>query len=129
MVTAMGVSGLYFCVRALKSLQNAIRFNRYWPRAGPTGGAGRAAPAGTVRRIVADTGRRVRISFSEDMLGGVSEAVCFSFCPSPTEWNVAFWVVQHLLLARIQGLKCRKISAIFRINIAYRPAPTRYDYR
>lgn len=54
-VTAMGVSGLNFCVRALKSLQNAIRFSRYWPSAGPTGGAGRAPPAGTVSRIVAAT--------------------------------------------------------------------------
>ncbi|PON70692.1 hypothetical protein TorRG33x02_256280 [Trema orientale] len=62
-VTAIGVSGLYFWVLALKSLQNAIKFNLYCPSAGPTGGAGRAPPAGTVKRIVADTGRRVRISF------------------------------------------------------------------
>lgn len=68
-VTAMGVSGLYFWVRALKSLQNAIKLRRYCPSAGPTGGAGRALPAGTVRRIVAATGRRVSISLRVDIDG------------------------------------------------------------
>src|SRR5205085_506779 len=34
------------CVRALNVLQNSMMFTPCWPRAGPTGGAGVAAPAG-----------------------------------------------------------------------------------
>src|SRR5688572_22233435 len=34
-------------VWALKALQNSMMFTPCWPRAGPTGGAGLAAPAGT----------------------------------------------------------------------------------
>src|SRR5207248_2665469 len=35
-----------FCVAALNSLQNAMMLTPCWPSAGPTGGAGFAAPAG-----------------------------------------------------------------------------------
>ena len=35
-----------FCVRALKFLQKSMMFTPCWPRAGPTGGAGVAFPAG-----------------------------------------------------------------------------------
>ena len=34
------------CVRALKVLQNSMMLTPCWPRAGPTGGAGVAWPAG-----------------------------------------------------------------------------------
>src|ERR1700751_3065305 len=34
------------CVRALNCLQNSMMFTPCWPSAGPTGGAGLAAPAG-----------------------------------------------------------------------------------
>src|SRR3954447_25497395 len=34
------------CVCALKALQNSMMFTPCWPSAGPTGGAGFAAPAG-----------------------------------------------------------------------------------
>src|ERR1051325_2410083 len=35
------------CVWALNALQNSMMFTPCWPRAGPTGGAGLAAPPGT----------------------------------------------------------------------------------
>src|SRR5690606_14329693 len=37
----------WLCVRALNCLQNSMMFTPCWPSAGPTGGAGFAAPAGT----------------------------------------------------------------------------------
>ena len=43
------------CVAALNCLQNSMMLTPAWPRAGPTGGAGLAAPAGICRRISAVT--------------------------------------------------------------------------
>ena len=42
-------------VRSLKSLVNWPMFTPYWPRAGPTGGAGVALPAGTWNLIYPTT--------------------------------------------------------------------------
>jgi len=92
-VTAIGVSGLYFWVLALKSLQKAIRLSLYWPSAGPTGGAGLAPPAGTVSLIVAATGRR-RISFAAAAIVAiVMRASLFfeGFCDS-IYWAFAFYL-------------------------------------
>ncbi len=52
-------------VRALNALQNSMMLTPCWPRAGPTGGAGLAAPAGiwsliSVRTFLAIV-RRTRI--------------------------------------------------------------------
>ena len=47
----IGVSFSKFCVAALKALQNSMMFSPRWPRAGPMGGDGFAAPAGTVSLI------------------------------------------------------------------------------
>src|SRR5262245_13148321 len=47
MVTGIGIPFSIFCVRALKSLQNCMMLSPRWPSAGPIGGAGLAAPAGT----------------------------------------------------------------------------------
>ena len=41
--TGMIIPG-WFCVRALKALQNSIMLTPCWPSAGPTGGEGMAAP-------------------------------------------------------------------------------------
>ena len=83
MTTGMGVLSLKFLVLSLKDLQKSMRFSpcqrawvthrahagagatgagqraqgtagTFWPRAGPTGGAGAALPAGTVKRIKPD---------------------------------------------------------------------------
>ena len=43
-------------VRALNSLQNPIRLRPAWPMAGPTGGAGLAAPARDKRNNKAERG-------------------------------------------------------------------------
>src|SRR3954452_3638765 len=61
---------LWSCVCALNALQNSMMFTPCWPRAGPTGGAGLAAPAGTwslisVRTFFVTVLRRV----SEDAAG------------------------------------------------------------
>src|SRR5215208_7546080 len=52
-------------VRELKALQNSMMLTPCWPRAGPTGGAGLAAPAGIWSLIMVSTflaiARRTRI--------------------------------------------------------------------
>jgi hypothetical protein len=45
-ITTGMMSPSSFCVRALNVLQNSMMFTPCWPRAGPTGGAGVALPAG-----------------------------------------------------------------------------------
>src|SRR3954467_3427933 len=47
------------CVWALNALQNSMMFTPCWPRAGPTGGAGLAAPAGTWSLISVRTLRAI----------------------------------------------------------------------
>src|SRR3954471_22521122 len=47
------------CVCALNALQNSMMFTPCWPRAGPTGGAGLAAPAGTWSLISVRTLRAI----------------------------------------------------------------------
>src|SRR5688500_6572622 len=53
------------CVRELNALQNSMMLTPCWPRAGPTGGAGLAAPAGIWSLIRVSTflaiARRTRI--------------------------------------------------------------------
>jgi hypothetical protein len=58
----------------VKILAKGHEVETVWPRAGPTGGAGRAPPAGTVRRIVAASGRLATTSFSTVAMGGFEEA-------------------------------------------------------
>lgn len=53
MSTGVGVSAACSAVFALKSLQNAMMFTPCCPSAGPTGGDGFAAPAGTTNRTSA----------------------------------------------------------------------------
>src|SRR2546421_10271374 len=43
------------CVWALKALQNSMMLTPCWPSAGPTGGAGLAAPAGICSLIIVRT--------------------------------------------------------------------------
>src|SRR3954447_17143386 len=47
------------CVWALNALQNSMMFTPCWPSAGPTGGAGLAAPAGTCSLISVRTLRAI----------------------------------------------------------------------
>src|SRR5690242_11928942 len=47
MTTGIGAPFSSCAVRALKSLQNAMMLRPRWPSAGPIGGDGLAAPAGT----------------------------------------------------------------------------------
>src|SRR5665213_475808 len=47
MVTGIGVLFSWSCVLALKALQNSMMLRPRWPKAGPIGGDGLAAPAGT----------------------------------------------------------------------------------
>src|SRR5471032_1937116 len=47
MVTGIGVLFSMSCVLALKALQNSMMLRPRWPSAGPMGGEGFAAPAGT----------------------------------------------------------------------------------
>src|ERR1700746_3292180 len=47
MVTGIGVFFSIFCVCALNALQNSMMLRPRWPSAGPIGGDGLAAPAGT----------------------------------------------------------------------------------
>src|SRR4051794_24578228 len=47
------------CVRALNALQNSMMLTPCWPNAGPTGGAGLAAPAGTWSLISVRTLRAI----------------------------------------------------------------------
>src|SRR5215813_13601830 len=47
MTTGIGAPFSSFCVWALNSLQNSIMLRPRWPSAGPIGGEGLAAPAGT----------------------------------------------------------------------------------
>ena len=55
--TGIGVSGMKSAVFALKALQNSMMFRPCCPSAGPTGGAGFAAPAEIMSLIFARTGR------------------------------------------------------------------------
>src|SRR5262245_66671143 len=56
MVTTTGrMSPSWLLVWALKPLQNSMRLTPCWPRAGPTGGAGLALPAGICRFTIAWT--------------------------------------------------------------------------
>ena len=50
------------CVCALNALQNSMMFTPCWPSAGPTGGAGFAAPAGTCSLIIVRTFLAIRPS-------------------------------------------------------------------
>src|SRR4029079_1314519 len=47
MTTGIGAPFSIFWVCALKALQNSMMFRPRWPSAGPIGGEGFAAPAGT----------------------------------------------------------------------------------
>src|SRR5271155_732995 len=47
MVTGIGAPFSSFCVCALNALQNSMMLRPRWPKAGPIGGDGLAAPAGT----------------------------------------------------------------------------------
>jgi hypothetical protein len=47
MTTGIGAPFSNCAVRALKALQNSMMFKPRWPSAGPIGGDGLAAPAGT----------------------------------------------------------------------------------
>src|SRR5690348_14568246 len=47
------------CVWALNALQNSMMFTPCWPSAGPTGGAGFAAPAGICSLIMVRTLRAI----------------------------------------------------------------------
>src|SRR5580692_1986340 len=47
MVTGIGAPFSSFCVWALNALQNSMMLRPRWPSAGPIGGEGFAAPAGT----------------------------------------------------------------------------------
>src|SRR5690606_19011090 len=49
------ISPCLSCVRALNALQNSMMFTPCWPSAGPTGGAGFAAPAGHCSLTTATT--------------------------------------------------------------------------
>lgn len=49
---SLGGGTLISAVFALKSLQKDMMFKPAWPRAGPTGGAGLACPAGTSSRTM-----------------------------------------------------------------------------
>src|ERR1700722_14467618 len=51
MTTGIGVPFSTCAVRALKALQNSMMFKPRWPRAGPIGGDGLAAAAGTCSLI------------------------------------------------------------------------------
>ena len=59
MTTGMGASELKSAVLALKALQNSMMFSPCCPNAGPTGGAGLAAPAEIISLIFARTGRDI----------------------------------------------------------------------
>src|SRR3954467_15382637 len=50
-------------VLALKSLQKAMMFTPCWPRAGPTGGAGFACPAGICNLIIPVTFLAIKSAF------------------------------------------------------------------
>src|SRR5215510_2057210 len=47
MMTGIGMPFSIFCVCALNALQNSMMLRPRWPSAGPIGGEGLAAPAGT----------------------------------------------------------------------------------
>src|SRR5258707_15592287 len=51
MTTGIGAPFSSCAVRALKALQNSMMFKPRWPSAGPIGGDGLAAPAGTCSLI------------------------------------------------------------------------------
>src|SRR5208337_3486773 len=55
MTTGIGAPFSICAVRALKALQNSMMFTPCWPNAGPIGGDGLAAPAGTCSLIYAWT--------------------------------------------------------------------------
>ena len=46
-VTGIGMTFSWSCVLALNALQNSMMLRPRWPKAGPIGGDGLAAPAGT----------------------------------------------------------------------------------
>src|SRR5512134_2583655 len=54
-ISAGMMSPALSCVRALYDLQNSMMFTPCWPSAGPTGGAGFAAPAGHCSFTMATT--------------------------------------------------------------------------
>src|SRR6185437_1222120 len=51
MVTGIGMPFSWSCVLALNALQNSMMLRPRWPSAGPIGGDGLAAPAGTCNLI------------------------------------------------------------------------------
>src|ERR671918_223713 len=66
------------CVWALNALQNSMMLTPCWPSAGPTGGAGFAAPAGICSLIIVRTFfamRRARIQRSDLLAEGADEAI------------------------------------------------------